>query len=276
MRRRMACEICAGASASLQERADARTVALAMSDSIAAPTNCQRFESRNRLLAELPAKDLLSLQPHLAVVPLAGGSVLSDADEPLDRVYFVDTGVVSLATAFENRVTVGVAAVGREGAVGVAALLLGGDTALGRSRVLVSGSARAVEVSRFRSALRKSLKFRAACEASTRALVVQMLQSVPCNRLHTVEQRCARWLLLCADLTVGDTFELSQECFVEMLGVPKSRSPSVVRKLQHAGLIYCRGGTITVLDRRELEAVACDCYRIVRSRYERLLAPPFG
>jgi CRP-like cAMP-binding protein len=207
---------------------------------------------------------------------LTGGSVLSEADEPLDRVYFVDAGVVSLATAFENRITVGVAAVGREGAVGVAALLLGGETALGRSRVLVSGSARAVEVSRFRSALRKSVKLRAACEASARALFVQMLQSVPCNRLHTVEQRCARWLLVCADLTEGDTFELSQECFAEMLGVPQSRSPGVVRKLQHAGLISCASGATTLLDRRELEAVACECYRIVRNRHEGLLARHFG
>jgi CRP-like cAMP-binding protein len=246
-----------------------------MSDWIAALSDCKRFEPRNRLLAGLPAKDLLSLQPHLAAVPLTGGSVLSDVDDPLDRVYFVDAGVVSLATAYENRVTVGVAAVGREGAVGVAALLLGGDTALGRSRVLVSGSALAVEVSRLRSALRKSVKLRAACEASARALFVQMLQSVPCTRLHTVEQRCARWLLVCADLIEGDTFELSQECFAEMLGVPKSRSPGVVRKLEHAGLISCASGATTVLDRPELEAVACECYRIVRNRYEGLLARAF-
>ena len=246
-----------------------------MSNWVAAPTDRKRFEPRNRLLAALPARDLQSLQPHLAAVPLAGGSVLSEADEPLDRVYFVDTGVVSLVTAFENHVTVGVAAVGQEGVVGATSLLLGGDTALGRSRVLVPGSALAVEVSRFRSELRRSLTLRAACEASTRALFVQMLQSVPCNRLHTLEQRCARWLLVCADRTEGDTFDLSQECFAEMLGVPKSKSPSVARKLQRAGLICCRPGATTVLDRRELEAVACECYRIVRKRYEGLLAQAF-
>jgi CRP-like cAMP-binding protein len=250
-------------------------VALAMSGRITAPTDCNPFEPRNRLLATLPAKDLQSLQPHLATIPLAGGSVLSDTDAPLDRVYFVDAGVVSLSTAFEDRVTVGVAAVGREGAVGVAALLLGGDIALGRSRVLVSGAALAVEVSRLRSALRKSVKLRAACEASARGLLVQMLQSVPCNRLHTVQQRCARWLLMCADLTEGETFELSQECLAEMLGVPPSRSPGVVRELRHAGLIACVRGATTVLDRRQLEAVACECYRIVRNKNEGLLARRF-
>ena len=110
----MACEMRQGPSVSSQKRADARTVALAMSDWIAALSDCKRFEPRNRLLAALPAKDLLSLQPHLTAVPLTAGRVLSDVDELLDRVYFVDAGVVSLATAYEHRVTVGVAAVGRE------------------------------------------------------------------------------------------------------------------------------------------------------------------
>jgi CRP-like cAMP-binding protein len=246
-----------------------------MSDWIAAPMDRKRFEPRNRLLAGLSARDLLSLQPHLTAVPLAGGSILSEADEPLDRVYFIDSGVVSLATAFEKRITVGVAAVGREGVVGATALLLGGATALGRSRVLVPGSALTLDAPRFRSALRRSPKLRAVCEASTRGLFVQMLQSVTCNRLHTVEQRCARWLLVCADRTAGDTFDLSQESFAEMLGVPKAKSPSVARKLQQAGLICCRGGATTLLDRGELEAVACECYRIVRDRYERLLAQAF-
>lgn len=274
--RRTGYEVCAGGNASSQKRADARTVAPAMSNWIAAPMDRKPFEPRNRLLAALPARDLLSLQPHLAAVPLAGGNVLFEGDERLDRVYFVDTGVVSLVSAFENNVTAGVAAVGREGVVGATALLLGGDTALGRSRVLVPGSALALEVPRFRNALGKSLKLRAACEAATRALLVQMLQSVPCNGMHTVEQRCARWLLVCADRTESDTFDLSQECLAEMLGVPKSRLPSVARKLQQAGLICCRRSATTVINRRELEAVACECYRIVRNRYERLLTQAFG
>ena len=229
----------------------------------------KQFEPRNLLLAALPARDLLSLQPHLQTVPLGCGSVISEADDPLDRVYFVDTGVVSLVTAFENQVTLGVAAVGREGVVGATALLLGGDTALGRSRVLVPGSALALEVPRFRNALRTSLKLRAACEVSTRALFVQMLQSVPCNRLHTLEQRCARWLLMCADRTEVETFELSVQGFAEMLGVSASRLTTLSGKLQHAGLVCYRDGALTVRDRGGLERVACECYRIIRCRNAR-------
>jgi CRP-like cAMP-binding protein len=229
----------------------------------------------NWLLAALPSEDLLSLRPHLDTELLAGGSVLYDIDEPLARVYFMVTGAASLVFAFEKGASLGVAMVGREGAVGVASLLLGGDSALGRVRVLVPGSALAMEVSAFRRALRKSPNLRAACAAYTRALFVQVLQAVPCNRLHTVEQRCARWLLMCADRTEGDTFELATEGLAQMLGVPQSTLAVVGRKLQAEGLICYSRSAITVVDRRGLKAATCECYRIVRDRYQRLLARAF-
>jgi CRP-like cAMP-binding protein len=242
---------------------------------VAAPTDSKGFEPHNRLLAALSGGDLQSLQPHIEAVPLARGSVLFEVGEPLTRVCFVESGVVSLLTASYNRVPVGVGPVGREGAVGVGSLLLGGDTALGRYRVLVPGSALTMKVPAFRRALGQRPKLRMACEAGTRARLVQLLQAVPCTKLHTVEQRCARWLLMCADRTEDDTFELTQECFAEMLGVPDSTWTSVVVSLQQGGLIHYRRETITVLDRRGLEAAACECYRIVRDRCERLLAGAF-
>ena len=109
-----------------------------------------------------------------------------------------------------------------------------------------------------------------ACQAYTRALFVQMLQAVPCNKLHTVEQRCARWLLTCGDQTTDDTFELAQEDLGEMLGMPPSTTTAMAATLQQAGLIRYRRRTITLLDRRGLEAAACACYRTVRDRYRRL------
>jgi CRP-like cAMP-binding protein len=237
-------------------------------DRVTASIHSKPGEPLNRLLAVLPDSELLRLQPHLQVMPLAPGSVLFDADEPVKHVHFVDTGVASLAADSGNRVAVGVATVGREGVVGAAPLLLGGATSLGRSRVLVPGSARTVEVSAFRRALRDSAKFRAACETCTRALLAQILQAVPCSRLHTAEQRCARWLLMCADRTEGDKFELTRECLAEMLGVPQSWFEIVAHKMENAGLICDRQGTITVLDRPGLETAACGCYRILHERNE--------
>jgi CRP-like cAMP-binding protein len=243
-----------------------------MLNCVAALRDSQGFEPHNRLLAALSGRDLQSLQPHIDAVPLARGSVLFEAGESLTRVCFVESGVISLRTAFDNRVAVGV---GREGAVGVGSLLLGGDTAVGRYQVLVPGSALTMEAPAFRRALGQRPKLRMACEAGTRARLVQLLQAVPCSRLHTVEQRCARWMLMCADRTEDDTFELTQECLAEMLGVPDSTWTTVVGSLQQAGLITYRRDTITVLDRRGLEATACECYRIVRDRCERLLARAF-
>jgi CRP-like cAMP-binding protein len=234
------------------------------------------LEPRNRLLGTvLSGRDFLSFRPHLEATPLSRGSVLFDTDETLTRVYFIETGVAALLTTLENR-ALGVATVGREGAVDVHTLLLGGETSLGRCQVLVPGLALVVKVSRFRDALDRSPKLRAVCEAYTRGLLVQILHAVPCNKLHTVEQRCARWLLMCADRTDGETFEVARQALAQMLGVAQPTLTIVARKLQSEGLIWCRRSAITVVDRRGLETAACECYRIVRNRYRRLPARSCG
>ena len=108
------------------------------------------------------------------------------------------------------------------------------------------------------------------------ALLVQILQAVPCNKLHTVEQRCARWLLMCADRTEGDTFEIARKGLAQMLGVAQPTLTIVARKLQSEGVICHRRSAITVVDRRGLEAAACECYRIIRERYRQLPARTCG
>ena len=106
--------------------------------------------------------------------------------------------------------------------------------------------------------------------------VVKPTAAVACNRSHTVEQRCARWLLMCADRTEDDTFELAREGLAQMLGVAQPTLTIIARKLQNDGLICYRRNAITIVDRRGLEAVACECYRIVRNHYRRLPARTFG
>jgi CRP-like cAMP-binding protein len=196
--------------------------------------------------------------------------VLCEADEPLGRAYFVEVGAVSLVTVFEDGTTAEMATVGREGMVGIG-ILLGGEHAFGRYVVPVSGFAHAIETSRLRSALRVSPELRAACETYAQAFVGHLLQNVACNAAHQVEQRYARWLLMCAEQTENDTFELTQEYLAEMLGVRRSTVTVVAGTLQQAGLIHYRRGVITILDRQRLEATVCECYRIVRKGYERPL-----
>jgi CRP-like cAMP-binding protein len=241
------------------------------SDPLAESKDHLALEPSNRVLASLPGSDLLSLQPQLEAVPLASGSVLFDVDEALQRVYFIEAGVVSVVAAHDRRVTIGVATVGCEGVVGGAPLILGGDTAFSRSRVLVPGSAQTMRVSLFRDALRQIPLLRAACEAHTRGLFVQMLQAVPCSRLHTAQQRCARWLLMCGDQAESDTFELTEHGLAELLGVSRSKLTGLAGKLQAAGLICYRDGAVSLLDRPRLETAACECYRITRNRNARPL-----
>jgi CRP-like cAMP-binding protein len=238
-----------------------RTLALADSATL---------KPRNRLLAALPHDVLSSLRPHLKPVSLPRGRVLCDAEEPLKRVYFVEAGVVSLVTVFEDGTTPEMATVGREGMVGISALL-GGDHALGRYVVPVPGFALAMEASWFQGALRERPELRAACEVYAQAFVRHILQNVACSAAHSVEQWCARWLLMCHEQAEHDTVELTQECLAEMLGVRRSTVTVVAGSLQRAGLIDCRRGAIKVLDRLGLEAAACECYRIVRDGYERSL-----
>jgi CRP-like cAMP-binding protein len=225
---------------------------------------------KNRLLRVLPHEVLRCLRLHLKPVSLARGSVLCEADEPLQRVYFVETGAVSLVTVFEDGATAEMATVGPEGVVGIG-MLLGDEHALGRYVVPLPGFALAIEACRFRYALRESDSLRAACEGYAQAFVANLLQNVACSACHQVEQRCARWLLMCDDQVEDGSFELTQEYLAEMLGVRRSTVTVVAGALQSAGLIRYHRGTVTVVDRSRLEKVACECYRVVRDRYERLL-----
>jgi CRP-like cAMP-binding protein len=224
------------------------------------------LKPRNRVLAALPHEVLSSLRPHLKPVSLPRGRVLCDAEEPLKRVYFVEAGLVSLVTVSEDGTTPEMATVGREGMVGIGALL-GGAHALGRHVVPLPGFALAMDAFQFQGALRESPELRAACEAYAQAFVGHLLQNVACNAAHSLKQWCARWLLTCADQTEDDTFDLTQECLAEMLGVCGSTVTVVVGSLRQAGLIDYRRGAINVLDRLGLEAAACECYRIIRDGY---------
>jgi CRP-like cAMP-binding protein len=181
---------------------------------------------------------------------------------------------VSLVTIFEDGTSAEMVTVNREGLVGIDALL-GGKHAFGRYVVAIPGSALTLEISRFQTALRESTRFRAACEAYAQAFLAHLLQNVACNAAHTVEQRCARWLLMCAGQTDDDAFAMTQEYLAEMLGVRRSTVTVIAGTLQQTGLIrYCRG-SITVLDPQGLEAVACECHRVIRGRYERSMAHVF-
>jgi CRP-like cAMP-binding protein len=153
---------------------------------------------------------------------------------------------------------------------------LGSDTALGRHLVQVTGSALTMEASRFRDALRESPRLRTTCQAYARAFLGQVLQTIACHKVHTLEQRCARSLLVIHDRSNGDTLALRQEFLAQMLGVGRPTAAALTRTLQRAGLIRYRQGDIRVVDRAGLESAACECYVIDHERYRRLLPGAFA
>jgi CRP-like cAMP-binding protein len=246
-----------------------------MLEEMGKPVDGARLGPRNRLLAALLPEDLVSLRMQLERMPLVDGRILFDANEPITRVYFIEAGVVALVAIFENGTSAVSAIVGREGLVGVGALL-GNDGALGRHLVQVTGSALTMEASQFRGALRASPRLRTICQAYARAFLGQVLQSIACHKVHTLEEKCARSLLVIHDRSNGDTLALRQEFLAEMLGVRRSTAAALTRTLQKAGLIRRCEGDIRVLDRVGLESAACECYGIDRERYRRLLPDAFA
>jgi CRP-like cAMP-binding protein len=164
--------------------------------------------------------------------------------------------------------------VGREGFTGSETILGNNDTANSRSLVQIAGAATKVPLSTVRAFLDERPHARRLLMAYARALFALVLQSVACNATHSVEQRCARWLLMTHDRAATDTFELTQEFLAAMLGVRRASVNVVGSAFQEAGLIRYSRGKITILDRAGLEAASCECYGIIRRVFAQLLPYP--
>jgi CRP-like cAMP-binding protein len=230
-----------------------------------------RAAEENRLLRALPADQYGRLLPYLEPVELGNGHMLWQSNSTIHSVYFPRTCVVSLLTPLLNEQPVEAATVGREGVVGTP-VVLGARTTSAQALVQVPGTAARMDAERFAGGLRRDdgalfpLLLRYA-----QALQEQTAQSVACNRRHAIDERCARWLLMTQDRVGQQQFALTQEFLAFMLGVRRASVTVAASTLQRAGLIRYSRGRIAVLDREGLEAASCECYRIVRQKYEQLL-----
>jgi CRP-like cAMP-binding protein len=202
-------------------------------------------------------------------VHLSVREILYDQGERIPYVYFPTSSAVSLISVMEEGRSVEVASVGREGLVG-AALLFGEEIAMVRATVQVPGEALRMKPTAFREALRAQPTFREVVERYLYILLVTVARSGGCNALHTVEERCARWLLSMHDRARTDQFALTQEFLAEMLGVSRPRINVVAGTLQRGGLIRYARGRVKILDRSRLEESACECYRLIKEEHDRL------
>lgn len=229
-----------------------------------------RPKMTNRLLAALPAGDLMRILPALEHVDLSLGEILHEAGAPQHYFYFPGTCIVSLLGELNNGDSAELSLIGREGGVGLA-LVLGGGTTMTRATVQSAGTALRWKA----SALQRELKLGGAVMKMllryTQAVWTQTAQSALCNRHHTLEQQLCRWLLLSLDRVDGSQIRMTQQLIADMLGVRREGVVLAAKKLQHRGWISYSRGVITVLNRTALEGHVCECYQAVNAEYRRLL-----
>lgn len=190
----------------------------------------------------------------------------------LTDVFFPVDSVASTLTVMDDGARIETATIGNEGMVGIAALF--GLERLGareRSQTQVPGNTIRMPAAALREMTSDGGLFRATLFRYAQALLTQISQQAACNGLHSVEERTARWLLMTRDRVGGDEFPLTQEFLSEMLGVRRASVTVAAGVLQRAGLITYRRGRIHILDGARLEGASCECYRIIRSEYERMI-----
>ncbi len=225
---------------------------------------------RNRLLAALPPDALARLWPRLKPVVLPVRTGLMAPGEPIEAVYFPETGWVSMLALLADGQSAEVGLVGKEGMAGLP-LLLGSDTGMAEAMVQGAGTMLRLEAADFHRALDDIPGLDKALLRYALAFQEQVTQTAACNGNHALDQRLARWLLMAHDRAEGDGFPMTQEFLALMLCVHRPGVTVAARLFQQAGLIRYGQGSMTITDRPGLEAAACECYGTVRARFELLL-----
>jgi CRP-like cAMP-binding protein len=226
---------------------------------------------RNRFLARLPEADYQRLMPLLQPVTLSLGQILYEARGPIEYAYFPTGAVLSALTVMQDGNTIEVATIGNEGVVGHYGF--GCTTSPHRVIVQVEDGGLRIGARALQKEGAKDGRLRELLTAYHIAFVSQVSQSVACNGLHRLGQRCCRWLLMTRDRVGEDNLRLTHEYLAIMLGARRASVTEALRPLQDAGLLKSHRGRITILRVEGLEARACECYSVVRDEYDRLLGP---
>jgi len=225
---------------------------------------------RNVLLAMLPDAEYQALEKHLELVPTPFDMVLFERDKRIEYAYFPCSGEHSVLSVMENGAAVEVGTVGYEG-FSTIDLLLGSEIAAETTVCQIAGEALRMPAGVFQKAVSGDTALRRITTRYLYAYLAQVSQSVACNRLHTLDERFARWVLMSHDRVEGNEFHLTQEYLADMLGVHRPSVSLVAKTFQQAGLIRYVRGSMTILNRSGLEEASCECYRVVRKQFDRML-----
>jgi CRP-like cAMP-binding protein len=225
---------------------------------------------QNRILASLPAEEYERVAPHLEDVRIQLGDVISRPDEKIEYVYFPKRGTISVCAIMEDGSQVEVGVIGNEGMCGLP-VLFGTDTVPLQSIVQIPDGALRMKSEAFMSVIKDCPFFHQSLMHYAQAFYIQAAQTAACNRLHPIEGRLSRWLLICQDRTQSELLPLTQEFMSIMLGVRRAGVSEAANRLKAAGLIDYQRGLVRVVDRSGLEAATCECYRVVRKEFDRFL-----
>jgi len=224
----------------------------------------------NRLLRALPEAERTRLYPHLQLVPLPLGAVVYEPGAKPRHIYFPTDSIISLLYVLKNGTSAEIAVVGRDGAVGVS-LFMGGESTPSRAIVQSAGHAYRLTGARLKQEFERHGELLHLLLRYTQSLITQMAQTAVCNRHHALDQQLCRWLLLSLDRIDSNELKMTQELIANMLGVRREGVTQAAGRLQQQGVIRYARGKITVLDRKRLEELSCECYAVVSQETRRLM-----
>jgi CRP-like cAMP-binding protein len=229
----------------------------------------------NRILLALPPAVLKQVLPHLKHVDFQRGHIVYRPGDLVRDVYFINRGLLSLVKTMRDGRTVEVSTRGIEG-VTAPGVLFDLETAILECVVQIPASAFSIRVDILRSVMAKSRALNTLLLGYVYVAADQLAQTAACNRLHSLEERCCRSLLVAHDSARSDTFPVTQEFLAAMLGVQRPGVSITIGILQKADFIHCSRGSVTIINRGGLEASACECYRVIRDQFDRLFARRAG
>lgn len=228
----------------------------------------------NRLLLALPRASFDLLRPALQPVGLVRGQAIDHPDGPIEYLYFVNRGFVSMVKTMHDGRSVEVGGVGVEGVTDPNSLF-GFSSAVLDTVVQIAGDAFRVKREFLKAKIDQDPALRRTVQTHARFVLSQLAQTAACNRLHSLEERCCRWLLTAHDNALSDRFSLTHEFLAMMLGVQRTGVSIAARMLKKAGMIDYVRGEVTILDRAALQETSCECYRTLRDELN-ILFPPAG
>jgi CRP-like cAMP-binding protein len=226
---------------------------------------------KNHLLRALPDDAFRRLLPDLKTIKTTTRQIFQKAGARVEYVYFPNGGVISVTAVLADGTMIETATIGHEGMVGIEAFFGDSPIAPGQTMMQVPDTdAEMLSVAALRRELARQDAMSVLIGRYAQAVIAQMMQTTACNARHHIHERCCRWLLMTHDRVGRDRFALSQEFLAMMLGVTRQSVTIVAGTLQKAGLITYKHGHITVVDRPSLEAASCECYLLMRQRFEAL------